>query len=92
MRVLVERGKRTSFLLARERSRGLMLFEGFRDMVAAPKAKARISHPKMGGTLGLLASQCKGCVSSVTNLDTLDGIALKGKDPRVMGHHSPSHQ
>ena len=56
MRVLVERGRRTSFLLAQERSRGLLLCEGFRDRAATPRAKARISHPKMGGTLGLLAS------------------------------------
>ena len=52
MLVLVERGRRTSFLLARERSGGLRLREGFID-----KAKARISHSKMGGTSGLLASQ-----------------------------------
>ena len=58
----------------------------------APRAKARISHPKMGGTPGLLASQGRGCVSSATNLDTLDRIALRGRDPRVMGHHSPNHQ
>ena len=37
-------------------SRGLLLREGFRDKAAAPKAKARISHPKMGGTSRLLAS------------------------------------
>ena len=57
----------------------------------APRAKARINHPKMGGTSGLLASQGRGCVSNATSLDTLNGIALRGKDPRVMGHHSPSH-
>ena len=51
-----------------------------------------ISHPKMGATLGLLASQGRESVSSATSLDTLDEIALRGKDPRVMGHHSPSHQ
>ena len=55
--MLVIRGKRTSrLLLARERSRGLLLHEGFRDRAVAPKAKARINHPKMGGTSGLLAS------------------------------------
>ena len=90
--MLVERGRRTIFLPARERSRGLLLCEGFRDRVATPRAKAKISHPKMGGTSGLLASQGRGCVSSATCLDTLDGIALRGRDPRVMGHHNPSHQ
>ena len=92
MRVLVERGRRTSFLLARERSKGLLLCEGFRDRVMVHRAKAGINHPKMRGTLGLLAKQGRGCVSSVTNLDTLGGIALRGRDPRVMGHHSLSHQ
>ena len=38
-----------------------MLREGFRDGAAAPKAKARISHPKMGGPSGLLASQGREC-------------------------------
>ena len=56
MRVLVERGRRTNFHLGRERSKGLLLREGFKYRVATPKAKARISHPKMGGTLGLLVS------------------------------------
>ena len=46
----------------------------------------------MGGTSGLLSSQGKGCVSNSTSLDTLDGIALRSKDPRVMRHHSPNHQ
>ena len=71
MRVLVLRGMRVnSLLLAQERSRELMLREGFRDRVAATKAKVRISHPKMGDTSGLLASQGRECVSSATNLDT----------------------
>ena len=90
--MLVERGRRTSFLLARERSRGLLLCEGFRDRMSAPNAKAKISHPKIGGTSRLLAHQGRGCVSSATSLDTLDGIALRGRDPRVMGHHSSNHQ
>ena len=50
MQVLVERGRRTSFLLARERSRGFLLRKGFKDRVVAPRAKVGISHPKMGGT------------------------------------------
>ena len=57
MRVLVIRGRRTNrLLLARERSKGLFLPEGFRDRVAAPKDKAMVSLLKMGGTSGLLAS------------------------------------
>ena len=60
MQVLVIRGRRVnSLLLAQERSKGLLLHEGFRDRVAATKAKAKakISHPKMGNTLELLTSQ-----------------------------------
>ena len=92
MQVLVDRGRKKSFLLARVISRGLMLHEGFKDKAATLMAKARISHPKMGGTSGLLALQRKGCVSSVTSLDTLKKISLRGRDPRVIGHHSPNHQ
>ena len=57
MRVLVIRGRSVnSLLLARERSRGLLLHKGFRDRAATIRAKARISHPKMGDTSRLLAS------------------------------------
>ena len=48
MRVLVTRGKGTNLLLAQERSRGLLLHENFKDMVAAIRTKARS---------GLLANQ-----------------------------------
>ena len=71
MQVLVIRGRRVNYLLlARERSKGLLLREGFKDRVAATRAKARISHPKMGDTSGLLASQSRECVSNATSLDT----------------------
>ena len=71
MQVLVIRGRRTSrLLLAQERSRGLLLHEGFRDRAADPRAKSRIGHPKMRGTSRLLASQGRECVSSATSLDT----------------------
>ena len=93
MRVLRIRGRRFDLLLlARERSRGLLLREGFRDKIAAIGAKARISHPKMGDTSELLSSHGREYVSSATSLDTWDRIVLKGKDPRAMGHPSPSHQ
>ena len=71
MRVLVIRGMRVNFLLlARERSRGLLLRGGFRDKAAATRAKAKISHPKMGETSGLLANQGRGHVSIATILNT----------------------
>ena len=62
MRVLVIREKRVnSLLLAPEKSKGLLLRKGFRPRVAATRAKAKISHPKMGDTSGLLASQGREC-------------------------------
>ena len=45
-----------------------------------------------GDTSGFLANQGREHVSIVTNLDTLDGIALRGRDPRVMEHHNSNHQ
>ena len=85
--MLVLRGRRNNpLLLARERSIGLLLRESSVDRVAATRAKARVNYPKMGDTSGLLASQGREHVSSATSLDILDGITLRGKDPRVMGH------
>ena len=55
------------------------------------RAKARVNRPKIGDTSRLLASQGKEHVSISTSLDMLDGIILGGRDPRVMGHPSPSH-
>ena len=63
MQELVLRGGRVNSLpLAQERSRGLLLHEGFRDRAEATKAKSRISHPKMGDTSWILASQGRECV------------------------------
>ena len=47
-----------------------MLHEGFKNRAMATKAKARLSHPKMGDTSGLLANHDRECVSSATSLDT----------------------
>ena len=58
----------------------------------ATMVKAKVNHPRVGDTSGLLVSQGRERVSIVTSLDTLDEIALKGKDPGIMGHHSPNHQ
>ena len=71
IRGLVLRGRRVNSLpLVGERSRGLLLHEGFRDRAEATRAKARISHPKVGDTSRRLANQGRECVSNVTNLDT----------------------
>ena len=71
MRVLKIRGMRANLLLlSQERSRGLLLHEGFRDRVVVTRAKAKINHHKMGDTSGLLASQGRGHVSIATSLNT----------------------
>ena len=65
------RGRRAIlFLLAQGISRGLLLRKGFRDRVVAIKAKAKVNNPKMGDTLGPLASQGRGHVSIAMSLDT----------------------
>ena len=62
MRLLkIRGGKANLFLLAREISRGLPLYKGFRE---------RVNHPKVGDILRRLASQCREHVSIATSLDT----------------------
>ena len=56
------------------------------------QGKAKVNHPGIGDTSRLLASQGRERVSIVSSLDTLNGIALKGRDPRNTRHHSPNHQ
>ena len=46
----------------------------------------------MGDPSGLLASQGREHVSNANSLDILDGIALRGKDPRVMRHLGSDRQ
>ena len=58
----------------------------------ATETKAKVNHLRVRDTSGLLASQGRERVSIITSLDTLDGITLRGRDPRVMGHHSLNHQ
>ena len=70
MQVLRIRGRRANlFLIAKGRSRGLLLRKGFRDRVVTIRANAMVNRPKMRDTSGLLASQGKGKVSIATNLD-----------------------
>ena len=70
MQVLRIRGRRANLLLlAQGRSRELLLHKGLRDKAMTIRAKARVSHPKMGDTLGLLTSQGRGLVSIATSLD-----------------------
>ena len=71
MRVLQIRGSKANLLIiAQRRSRGLLLLKSFRNRAAAIRANARVNHPKMGDTTGLLATQGKGHVSIATSLDT----------------------
>ena len=89
--MLVIRGRRANLLLAPGRSRRLLLRTDLRDKVVATRAKAKVNHSGVGDTSGLLAGQGKERVSIVTSLETLDGIALRGRDPRIMEHHRPNH-
>ena len=63
-----------------------------RAVTTRAKAKAKVKHPRVGDTSGLLASQGKERVSFATSIDILDGIVREGRDPIDMGHHSPNHQ
>ena len=90
--MLVLRGRRINLLLAPRSSRRLLLRTDLRDKAAATRAKAKVNHSGVGDTSGLLASQGRERVYIVTSLETLDEISLRGRDPKVMGHHSPNHQ
>ena len=71
MWVLKIRGGRVNLLLLSQgRSRGLLLRKGFEDRAEAIRVKAKVNHPKMGDTSGLIASQGRGHVSIATSLDT----------------------
>ena len=63
-------GRANLLLLAQERNRGVILYKGFKDRVAAIRAKARVDYPKVGDISRRLASQCKEHVSITTILDT----------------------
>ena len=54
------KGRRANLLLITQGgSRGFLLYKCFRDRAVTIKAKARVNHPKVGETSGLLASQSK---------------------------------
>ena len=90
--VLVLRGRRINLLLALRKSKRLLLDTDLKDKVVSTRAQAKVNHSRVGDTSRLLASQGRERVSIVTSLDTLDVIALRGRDPIVMGHHSPNHR
>ena len=89
--MLVLRGRRINLLQAPRRSRRLLLRTNLRDRAVAVRTKAKVNHSRVGDTSRLLANQDRERVSIVTSLYTLDKIVLRGKDPKVMGHHSPNH-
>ena len=71
MQVLKIRGRRVNLLLlARGRSRRILLCKDFRDRAAAAKVKARADHLQVADLLGLTASQGKRHVSIAISLDT----------------------
>ena len=83
MRVLVKRGGRASLPPAWGRSRELLFRKDFRDKAEVIRAKAKMGH---------LARRGRRHAITDTSLDTLEGIAHRGRDPRVMGHLSPNRQ
>ena len=85
--VLVLRGRRINLLLTWERSKRPLFHKDLKD-----RAKAKISCPGVENTLGLLASQSREHVTIATSLDTFDGIAHGGRDPKVVGHLSPNRR
>ena len=75
--VLVLRGRKIHLLPTQERSRRLLFRKDIWD-----STKARMGH---------LVKQGRRCVIYVDSLDTFDGIAHGGRNPKVMGHLSPNH-
>ena len=69
-----------------------MFHKDLKDRAMATRAKAKISFPGVENTLGLLASQSREHVTTATSLDTFDGIAHGGRDPKVVGHLSPNRR
>ena len=69
-----------------------MFHTDLKDRAMATRVKAKVNHPGVGDTLGLLASEGRERVFIITSLDTLNGISLRGRDPESTGHHSPNHQ
>ena len=67
----------------RERSRRLLFCRDIQDRAKVIRVKAR---------MGRLVRQGRRCVISADSLDTFDGIAQRGRNPKVMGHLSPNHQ
>ena len=86
--VFVLRGRRLNLLLTWERSRRPLFHKDLKDKTMATRAKAKISCPGVENTLRLLASQSRDQVTTATSLDTFDGIAHGGRDPKVLGHLS----
>ena len=83
MWVLVLRGRKIHLLPTRERSRRLLFRKDIQDRAKVIRTKARMRH---------LVRQGRGCVISANSMDTFDGIAHGGRNPKVMGHLSPNHQ
>ena len=81
MRVLVARGRRVSFLLVRERSRGILVHEG--SKAVAIRARDRSELPVRLG---------RWCATTASSSDIRGGIAPTDRDPRISGQRSPSQR
>ena len=69
--VLVLRERRVNLLLAPRRSKRFMFCTDFGDRTVATRVKAKVNYPGVGDTSGLLLSQGRERVSTITSLDTL---------------------
>ena len=81
--VLVLRGRKIHLLPTGERNIRLLFRTDLKDRAKVIRTKAKMGH---------LVRQGKLYVISIESLDTFDGIAQGGKNPKVLGHLSPNHQ
>ena len=71
MRLSKIRGRRVNLLLlARGKSKRLLLRKDFKDEIVATKAKARADHHQVADLSGLTTSQGRGHVSIAISPDT----------------------
>ena len=81
MRELVARGRKVNLLLVRERSRGILVHEGFRAATIQARDKS-----------GLSVRLGRWCATIASNPDISRGIAPRDRDPRVLGQRSPNQR
>ena len=81
--MLILRGRKIHLLPTRERNKRLLFRIDLKDRAKVIRTKARMGH---------LIRQGRRYVIYADNLDTFEGIAHEGRNPKGMGHLSPNHQ